>query len=355
MRAWIRHNSLRALKAAGAFDRVFDGQWRRRRLLIICYHCFALEEENKWRPALFLTADRLRERLEMLRQADCNVLPLVEAMERLAKNSLPPRSVTLTFDDGTHDFYKIAYPLLERYRFPATVYQTTYYVDRNIPVYNLICSYMLWRKRDSIMPATPSAGVGQESRLDSPEARDAVLSQIVQFANENELSTDEKNDLAQVVAQALGMNYQDLLRKRILQLMTSSEIRELAGKGIQFELHTHRHRTPRNRELFIKELRDNRTCLEAITKSSTAHFCYPSGDYDPTFLPWLGESGVVSATTGEPGLVSRSSDPLLLPRFMDTTRRTALEFEGWLTGINSWLSTRAGWRSLRGLASSEPR
>jgi hypothetical protein len=63
MRAWIRHNSLRALKAAGFFDRVFDGQWRRRRLLIICYHCFALEEENKWRPALFLTADRLRERL----------------------------------------------------------------------------------------------------------------------------------------------------------------------------------------------------------------------------------------------------------------------------------------------------
>ena len=342
MRSWLRQNSLRGMKAAGVFDRIRESRWRKQRLLIICYHCFALEEENRWRPALFLTGDRLRERLEMLREMEYNVLPLGDGLARLRQNSLPPRSVALTFDDGTHDFYRVAYPLLAKYRFPATVYQTTHYLDRPMPVYNLICSYMLWKKRDSVMPATPSLGIHQDTKLDTAAARDAVLAQIVSYANSKDLNTDQKNDLAAEVAAALDVDYQGLIRKRVLQLMTSKEISEIAGNQISFELHTHRHRTPRDRALFTKELRDNRAHLEAITKTPTSHFCYPSGDYDRVFLPWLHENAVVSATTGEPGLASRASEPLLLPRFMDTTRRTPLEFEAWLTGVNSLLSARAG-------------
>jgi hypothetical protein len=56
------------------------------------------------------------------------------------------------------------------------------------------------------------------------------------------------------------------------------------------------------------------------------------------FLPWLGDLGVASATTCDPGLASSRTHPLLLPRFVDTTGRTALEFESWLTGIGAMLS-----------------
>ena len=36
------------------------------------------------------------------------------------------------------DFFRLGYPLLRRFGFPVTVYQTTYYSDRQIPVFNLI-------------------------------------------------------------------------------------------------------------------------------------------------------------------------------------------------------------------------
>jgi hypothetical protein len=49
---------------------------------------------------------------------------------------------------------------------------------------------------------------------------------------------------------------------------------------------------------------------------------------------------VISATTCDPNLAAPSSEPLLLPRFVDTSPIGDSEFEGWLTGIASCLPRR---------------
>jgi peptidoglycan/xylan/chitin deacetylase (PgdA/CDA1 family) len=342
MQKLIRDRLLRALKAGGIFDRVRDSRWRQHRLLILCYHSLALEEENQWRPGLFLAPSRLRERFEMLKQGGYSVLPLGEALNCMRRNTLPPRTVVLTFDDGTYDFYKLTYPLLKEYGFPATVYQTTYYCSRAMPVYSLICSYMLWKQRDAILHAAASIGVMDDVALSSAETRQMVLNQIVAFADRERLSTEQKNDLAAELAHFLGIDYAELLRKRILQLMTLQEIAELATGGVRFELHTHRHRMPRDRSLFEKEIRENRELIATVTGTQPVHFCYTSGEYDSIFLPWLLDQGVLSATTCEPGLASPRSPQFLLPRFIDTSGKSALEFESWLTGVGALLSSVAG-------------
>lgn len=347
MQKSIRINLLRMLKGAGVFARVRDSDWRRKQLLILCYHSFAVDDENLWRPALFLPSARLRERFELLKQGGFNVLPLRDSVERLKANDMPPRSVVLTFDDGTYDFYKIVSPLLKEFGFPATVYQTTHYCTRRQPVFPIICSYLLWKGRDREIPPIPSLGIAQAVRLSDFSQREFALREIQDFAGREGLSTDDKNVLACQLAQNLGLDYQEILRKRILQLMTPEEVSELAAAGVSFELHTHRHRVPRNRELFIKEIQDNRGALAAMTGTTPAHFCYPSGDYDRVFLPWLREQGIVSATTCVPGLTSSSDEPLLLPRFIDTTGQTELEFESWLTGVGALISSARGATGLR--------
>jgi hypothetical protein len=62
--------------------------------------------------------------------------------------------------------------------------------------------------------------------------------------------------------------------------------------------------------------------------------------YRAAYLPGLRREGIVSATTCDPGMASRTSDPLLLPRFIDTTFITDVEFEAWVTGIASCLPRR---------------
>ena len=349
MQKRIRGSLLSTLKSGGIFERVRDSKWRQRQLLILCYHSLALDEENLWRPASFLTPRRLRDRFETLKQGGYNVLNLGDAVERLLRNDLPPRSVVLTFDDGTYDFYKLTYPLLKEYGFPATVYQTSYYCSYRMPIFSLICPYMLWKKRDAVLRAAPSIGIASDISLDSADGRQLGTSQIVAFADSKQLSTEQKNELAGDVAARLGLNYDELLRQRILQLMTPAEIAEIAAAGIDFELHTHRHRMPRDRALFEREIRHNREAIEAMTKNRPVHFCYPSGDYDQMFLPWLVEQGVASATTCDPGLASVRSNSLLLPRFVDTTGQTEIEFESWLSGVGAMLSLGAATATFRDL------
>ena len=137
--------TLGVLRRTGVFDLVANSEWRRNRLLILCYHGTSLEDEHEWRPALYMAPQVLEQRLQALRSMRCSVLPLEEALQRLHSRDLPPRSVAVTFDDGAYDFYRQALPLLKKYELPVTVYQTTYYSDHAFPIFNLICSYMGFR------------------------------------------------------------------------------------------------------------------------------------------------------------------------------------------------------------------
>src|ERR1700745_858464 len=121
----IKLATLRLLKRGGIFDLVADSRWRRQRLLGLCYHGVSLDDEHRWRPGLYMEPAVLEQRFEILKRLNYTVLPLGESLERLRAGSLPPRSVAITFDDGTYDFYKQAFPRLKSYGFPVEAYKIT--------------------------------------------------------------------------------------------------------------------------------------------------------------------------------------------------------------------------------------
>ncbi len=340
MKRSLRRAALTVLKTCGAFSLVKDSAWRRQKLLILCYHGVALDDENQWRPFLYISPQQLERRLEILSNGNYAVLPLAEALERLRRNDLPPRSVALTFDDGTYDFYKLAWPRLKQYGFPATVYQTTYYSDLQRPVFTLMCSYLLWERRDLSRVELNEFGIDSPVDLSSAESREQAVSRLAEWVAGQHLTGEEEDEIAARLAQRLGIDYPALLAKRILQLMNREEVKALAAEGVDFQLHTHRHRTPLREDLFRREIRDNRVSIANAVAGERRHFCYPSGAYRPEFLGWLAEERVISATTCDTGFAMAGLNPLLLPRFVDTSGRSDLEFESWVSGIGHFLSYR---------------
>ena len=83
MKKQLRHAALTLLKGCGIFARMKDSAWRQQRLLILCYHGVAIDDENTWDPTLFISPGRLGLRLRALADGKYAVLPLGEALERL--------------------------------------------------------------------------------------------------------------------------------------------------------------------------------------------------------------------------------------------------------------------------------
>jgi peptidoglycan/xylan/chitin deacetylase (PgdA/CDA1 family) len=339
----IRNGKEAAFRTAdrlGANSAVMYSGWRRSRLLILCYHGISIHDEHEWNPELYMSVVHFRRRMEALRRSKCQVLSLREAMDRLACGELDRPSVVITFDDGTHDFYLRALPVIRDYGFPATVYLTTYYCGKNMPVFDGICSYLLWKARGRIVNFGTLTGRSRIFDLGKEDSAEFAAVEMRRFAEEERLSSYEKNDLIKQLAKQTGIDLTPHLAKRILHIMTPGEVKEVAQAGVDVQLHTHRHRTPTDRLLFIKEIEENRAFIEILTGAAARDFCYPSGICRREFLPWLREMNIRSATTCEPGLAVAHSDRLLLPRLVDTSVVSDAQFECWLSGIASLLPRR---------------
>jgi len=311
----LKKAALQTLRSTGMFS-LATRLRRKHSLVILCYHGISLRDEHEWEGELYIPPDRFRHALEWLRDWNATVLPLSEALQRLQAGSLPPRSVVLTFDDGFYDFYRYAWPLLSEFGYPCTLYLTTWYTRYRLPVFNLVINYLLWK----------GGGLSREARYSEVQG-------YMDRAVKGDLDTEGKDVLARELAHSLDLDYDEILQGRLFQIMGPEEAAAVARGGIDIQLHTHRHRTPADRDLFVREIRDNARSIGEITGRMPRHFCYPSGVTSSQFLPWLKECGIESATTCVHGLARASSNPLLLPRYLDGCGVDRLDFESWLSGL----------------------
>jgi peptidoglycan/xylan/chitin deacetylase (PgdA/CDA1 family) len=100
---------------------------------ILMYHSISNPEQasKAFRP-FTLSPALFAQHLAYLREHGYTPICVSEYIamrQRQAWQDLPERPIMLTFDDGFADFFREALPLLQRYRFPATLYIATSFVN----------------------------------------------------------------------------------------------------------------------------------------------------------------------------------------------------------------------------------
>ncbi len=335
----LKRSLIAGAAASGMLHILASSKWRQNRLLILCYHGISQKDEHRW-SNLFVSPEFFRHRLEILASKGYQVLPLGVAADHLYQGTLPPKSVVITFDDGFYDFHQHAMPALARHGMPATLYLTTYYASHPHPIFNLMLSYLFWRGAGKTLNGAPW-GLGGSLRLhESAAENQPLVNQFLHVARSRDTTPEQETEMARQIAESLGVDFDELLSLRLLQLMNADEVMETASAGIDLQLHTHRHRTPREEDKFHREIIDNREWIMQKTAEHPVHFCYPSGVYYPEVLPWLRAQEVKTATTCDHALATRSDDPLLLPRLLDSMAISGAEFESWLSGLSTLLPHR---------------
>ncbi|MEP5763812.1 MAG: polysaccharide deacetylase family protein [Halieaceae bacterium] len=100
-----------------------------------------------------VTPDQFRQQLDYLVQEQFTVLPLAQMLDRIyAGESLPDRSVAISFDDAYLSVFTEAWPQLQKRRMPFTVFVSTRAVDEGY------AQTMSWQQMQSMDPALADFG-----------------------------------------------------------------------------------------------------------------------------------------------------------------------------------------------------
>lgn len=103
--------------------------------VILVYHHVAGDTP----PSTSLSPKNFAAHLEYLQANDFNVISLPAMVDALAnRESIPDKSVAITFDDGYASIYDTAFPMLQEYGYPFTLFVSTGPIDRGQS------NYMTW-------------------------------------------------------------------------------------------------------------------------------------------------------------------------------------------------------------------
>lgn len=235
------------------------------------------------------------------------ILPLREAVTRLAGGNLPVGSLCVTFDDGYGDNAHHALPVLTALNIPATFFVTTRYLAGGF-MWNdrIIEALRAWPADD--VDLSPY-GLESVSLAAGPQAALSQLLPVIKY-----LPYDQRELVSADLLTRSGAP-----QKRVM--MNEDEIRALHRAGMEIGGHTQSH--PILCELddtrAEREIAENKFELETIIGQPIETFAYPNGqpqrDYDGRHIAMLKRCGYSHALTTAPGTATRATNAWQLPRF----------------------------------------
>lgn len=314
----------------------------RNKLRIICLHGFSCGDESQWQSGIIMSPDTLEERIKYIKDNNFKIISLDKAVNNLQKKRKIKNSVVITLDDGFRTTESIAHPILKKYNCPYTVYLTTYYCEKHIPIINLILSYALWKTECAFYTIQKHGKVIYLNLADAHEKKSLFAMKYKEI--DRLKTTQEQQQALAAFLRDLQLDAEEILSRDTLKLLTAEQVRRLAAQGVDFQLHTHTHHFPSEKELAIKELEKNSKWIREVTGKTPKHLCYPSGEYHSPHFNLLNNRGIKSATSCLKGLNDPKTNNLLLYRFLDDNALHPLEFEAFMTGFLSLLQFWKTWR-----------
>jgi peptidoglycan/xylan/chitin deacetylase (PgdA/CDA1 family) len=295
-----------------------------RQLRILCYHGLWVTPGPQYGECVFISPDQFAQRMERLKRSGRPVLPLGEAVERLAARDLPEAAVVITIDDGWVSTLTHMLPVLEALELPATLYATTWYSGRALPVVNVAVDYLIATSGRRDLSAQPVA-----AEIDA-------------------LPLDQRLPALRAFGAGLGVD-EAWLDTRQFNIMSAGELAEAQDRGLDVQLHTHRHiDIAASVDALPREIEENRNALRAaLGDRPLVHFCNPSGSNHVRAQTHLAGAGIASATLVEEGLNPPDANPLALRRLLDGRRVSDVEFDAYLSGTLHFLSALRGARPRR--------
>jgi peptidoglycan/xylan/chitin deacetylase (PgdA/CDA1 family) len=274
---------------------------------ILCYHrvgTHGVPFHSQLAPGLFESHMRyVKKRYR--------VVPLAQLVGEMQTSCDVPPTLAITFDDGYRDLYLYAFPVLQKYGIPATIYLIGRCMETGeAPWYDRIFAALVTFSGTSL---ELEAGGARRFFLETLEARLAVAWEIVCYLRSIPETARQRwcADFDRRMSSPA-----ELLERRMLDW---NQVRAMQAAGIFFGAHTMNHPSVSQLDpaAYKHELLDSKKLLETGLDARVEDFAYPFGkltDGNKTSQDYIASVGYRSAVTTILGFNSQDVDPFTLRR-----------------------------------------
>lgn len=252
---------------------------QRGRSVILTYHGVLSGDDDAYNYLNynFVAAGTFEQQIQYLLR-HYRPIRLADLVRSYRNNTPPPaRSVALTFDDGFANNCTVAFPILQKYGFPFTIFLTTGMLESP--------GAQLWSERvkravylcprESVV--LPILGRDIQCQLESPGAREQATRRVLHMLKRSPPA--ERNAALLIIESACGRPELTARELERYEFLTWAQVRTMASAGVEFGSHTVHH--PILSTLDEPALRDelvaSKRRIEAEIGQDCYAFAYPNG------------------------------------------------------------------------------
>ncbi len=279
---------------------------KNKKLFILIYHR-VLDEPDFMRPG---EVDKQIFTWQMaLIKKNFNVLSLADALEKMRSNTLPPRAVCITFDDGYADNFLNALPILKQNELPATFFIASGFLNGGRMWNDTIIETLRNYPEEQLNLEKIELGVfSTKTELEKAQAANQIILKI------KHLDPEIKTEYTNYIASFAEKLPDDLM-------LNNEQLLQLEQSGMEIGGHTVTHpimaKIPA--EQLKQEIEENKQALEAFINKPLRFFAYPNGkpgqDYLPEQVKLIKENNYQAAVSTQWGVSNGKSDIFQLSRF----------------------------------------
>ena len=296
------------------------------KIYILYYHRIIDSKKNRFDYfGLDVPVKSFRKQMRYLSQR-CNPISLNYFISCATRElRLPPKSIIVTLDDGYKDNYTNAYPILQQYKMPATIFLTTDPIDDRDTFW--------WEKVGEAINKTSEKvleiNIDRLRKFDLSHTVKKIEAVRMIFSLLNQVSEIRKKQALHHLFEELKIDENEL---RMNATLSWGEIGEMSRGGIEFGAHTITHPilTKTSPEQAEKEIIKSKLRIEEEIGKAVSSFSYPQGDpstYDESLKKFLKNSGFSCACTTIQGANSIGSDLYELKRIYIDPKDNLLSFK----------------------------
>jgi peptidoglycan/xylan/chitin deacetylase (PgdA/CDA1 family) len=234
-----------------------------------------------------------------------------------------PPTLAITFDDGYRDLYEYAFPVLQKYGIPATIYLIGRCMQTGeAPWYDRIYLLLHSMTNDTLEVDLESP---RRFSLTSTEARFAVAWELIGFLRS--ISEDRRQVWCEEMERRFPIAKGDISGC----MLNWDQVREMRRGGLDFGAHTMTHPAISRLEPtdFPEELTAPKRLLEQGLQEPILDFAYPFGkrsDLSRAAQKFIADCGYRSAVTTMEGYNSSGANPFELRRMQVGDGRSLAKF-----------------------------